>query len=59
MRKLISVLLASGFAFATAGAWAAAPAMTDAEKMEVCKAIDPATADAKTKAECKKLMEKK
>jgi hypothetical protein len=61
MRKLIPALIASTFAFASFGALAAAHggAMTDAQKMEACKTMDPAKADDKMKAECKKMMEKK
>ncbi|MFT5934203.1 MAG: hypothetical protein ACI9M6_001251 [Hydrogenophaga sp.] len=61
MRKLIPALIASTFAFASFGALAAAHggAMTDAQKMEACKNMDPAKADDKMKAECKKMMEKK
>jgi len=61
MRKLIPALIASAFAFASFGALAGSygGAMTDAQKMEACKKMDPAKADDKMKAECKKMMEKK
>lgn len=61
MRKLIPALIASTFAFASFGALASAHggAMTDAQKLEACKKMDPAKADDKMKAECKKLTEKK
>ena len=63
MNKLVSALIASTFAFASVGAFAAAHggSMSDkdkAAKMEACKKMD-AKADDKMKAECAKMMEPK
>ena len=62
MNKLLSAIVLACFATVSAGAFAAAHggAMTDkekADKMAACKAMDPAKADDKMKAECKKLQE--
>jgi uncharacterized protein YdeI (BOF family) len=62
MKKLVTMLIAASFATASVGAFAAAHggAMSDADKakkMEACKKMDPKTADDKTKAECKKMMD--
>ena len=62
MNKLLSAIFVASFATVSAGAFAAAHggAMTDkekADKMAACKAMDPAKADDKMKAECKKLEE--
>ena len=64
MRKLLSSLIALAFAAMSVSAFAAAHggAMSDkdkAEKMAACKKMDPAKADDKMKAECKKLEEPK
>ncbi|MBT9508142.1 hypothetical protein [Rhodoferax sp.] len=63
MSKLLSVLIATAFATASVGSFAASHggAMSDkdkADKMAACKKMD-AKADDKMKAECKKLEEKK
>lgn len=60
MNKLFSAIVLASLATVSAGAFAAAHggAMTDkekADKMAACKAMDPAKADDKMKAECKKL----
>ncbi|MGE5713377.1 MAG: hypothetical protein ACM32F_05840, partial [Betaproteobacteria bacterium] len=62
MKKLMSVLIATSFAAASAGAFAMSHggAMSDADKakkMEACKKMDAKTADDKMKADCKKLMD--
>lgn len=62
MNKLLSSLVVAAFATASVGAFAAAHggAMSDkdkAAKMEACKKMDPAKADDKMKADCKKMME--
>lgn len=64
MSKFLSVLIAATLATASVGAFAGSHggAMGDkekAEKMAACKKMDPAKADDKMKAECKKLEEKK
>jgi len=62
MNKLLSVLVAATLASVSFGAIAGSHggAMPDdKKKMEECKKMDPAKADEKMKAECKKLMEKK
>lgn len=64
MKKLLSSFVVVAFATASVGAFAAAHggAMSDkekAEKMAACKKMDPAKADEKMKAECKKLEEAK
>ena len=62
MNKLLSAIFVATLATVSAGAFAAAHggAMTDkekADKMAACKAMDPAKADDKMKAECKKMEE--
>jgi hypothetical protein len=62
MKKLMSVLIATSIAAASAGAFAMSHggAMSDADKakkMDACKKMDAKTADDKMKAECKKLMD--
>ena len=62
MKKLMTMLIATTFTAASAGAFAMSHggAMSDADKakkMEACKKMDPKTADDKMKAECKKLMD--
>lgn len=64
MNKLLSSLVVAAFATASMGAFAASHggAMSDkdkAEMMEKCAKMDPAKADDKMKAECKKMMEMK
>jgi len=64
MNKLISTLIVSAFAMASMGAFAGSHggAMSDKEKAEMtekCAKMDPAKADDKMKADCKKLMEMK
>ncbi|MFT6591338.1 MAG: hypothetical protein ACJA2P_002192 [Rhodoferax sp.] len=64
MNKLLSTLVIAAFASASFGAFAASHggAMTDAKKaemMEQCAKMDPAKADEKMKADCKKMMEMK
>lgn len=64
MNKLLSSLVIAAFASASMGAFAASHggAMSDkdkAEMMEKCAKMDPAKADDKMKAECKKMMEMK
>ena len=60
MSKLLSVLIAATFATVSFSSIAGSHggAMKDDKKMEECKKMDP-KADAKMKAECKKMMEKK
>lgn len=62
MEKLLSAIVVATLATVSAGAFAAAHggAMTDkekADKMAACKAMDPAKADDKMKADCKKMQE--
>ena len=62
MKKLMTMLIATTFTAASAGAFAMSHggAMSDADKakkMEACNKMDPKTADDKMKAECKKLMD--
>lgn len=62
MNKILSAIALATLATVSAGAFAAAHggAMTDkekADKMAACKAMDPAKADDKMKAECKKMEE--
>jgi hypothetical protein len=62
MIKFITILVLTTFAFASGTAFAGAHGggMSDkdkAAKMEACKKMDPAKADDKMKAECKKLMD--
>jgi len=64
MNKFISTLIVSAFAMASMGAFAGSHggAMSDKEKAEMtekCAKMDPAKADDKMKADCKKLMEMK
>lgn len=64
MNKLLYTLLIATFAMAPMGAFAASHggAMSDKEKAEMaekCAKMDPAKADDKMKADCKKLMETK
>jgi hypothetical protein len=61
MRKLPLVLIAATFAAVSFSSIAGSHggAMKDDEKIEACKKMDPAKADDKMKAECKKLMEPK
>jgi hypothetical protein len=64
MQKLLSGLVIAAFATASMGAFAAAHggAMSDKDKAEMaekCAKMDPAKADAKMKADCKKMMEMK
>ncbi len=62
MNKFLSVLIAAALASVSFGAIAGSHGgamKDDAKKMEECKKMDPAKADEKMKAECKKLMEKK
>jgi hypothetical protein len=64
MNKLLSTLVATAFAMASVGAFAGSHggAMSDKEKAEMtekCTKMDPAKADDKMKADCKKLMEMK
>jgi hypothetical protein len=61
MSKLLSVLIAATFATVSFSSIAGSHggAMKDDEKIEACKKMDPAKADDKMKAECKKLMEPK
>jgi hypothetical protein len=64
MKKLLSSLVIAAFATASMGAFAASHggAMSDkdkAEMMEKCAKMDPAKADDKMKAECKKMMDMK
>ena len=62
MNKLLSAIVVVTMATVSASAFAAAHggAMTDkekADKMAACKAMDPAKADDKMKADCKKMQE--
>jgi len=64
MNKLLHTLLTATFAMACTGAFAGSHggAMSDKEKAEMadkCAKMDPAKADDKMKADCKKLMEAK
>jgi Ni/Co efflux regulator RcnB len=64
MNKLLSTLVIAAFATASMGAFAASHggAMSDKEKAEMaekCAKMDPAKADDKMKADCKKMMEMK
>ena len=64
MNKLLSMLVIAVFATAATGAFAGSHggAMSDKEKAEMadkCAKMDPAKADDKMKADCKKLMEMK
>jgi hypothetical protein len=64
MNKLLSTLVIAAFATASIGAFAASHggAMSDKEKAEMaekCAKMDPAKADDKMKADCKKMMEMK
>ena len=64
MRKLVSAIAATVIATASVGAFAAAHggAMSDKDKAEMaekCAKMDPAKADDKMKADCKKMMEMK
>jgi hypothetical protein len=62
MKKLMTMLIATTFTAASAGAFAMSHggAMSDADKakkMEACKKMDPKSTDEKMKAECKKMMD--
>ena len=64
MNKLLSSLVIAAFATASMGAFAASHggAMSDKDKADMkekCAKMDPAKADDKMKAECKKMMEVK
>ncbi|WP_296510310.1 hypothetical protein [Rhodoferax sp.] len=61
MNKFFSIVIASAFATASFGTFAASHggAMKDDKKMEECKKMDQSKADEKMKMECKKMMEKK
>jgi Ni/Co efflux regulator RcnB len=64
MKKLLSTLVMAAFATASMGAFAMSHggAMSDKEKAEMadkCAKMDPAKADEKMKADCKKMMEMK
>lgn len=64
MNKLLSSLVVVAFASASMGAIAASHggAMSDKDKADMaekCAKMDPAKADDKMKAECKKIMEMK
>jgi len=64
MKKLLSTLVMAAFAMACATAFAASHggAMSDKDKAELtekCAKMDPAKADDKMKADCKKLAEMK
>jgi hypothetical protein len=64
MNKLLSTLVIAAFTMAATGAFAGSHggAMSDKEKAEMadkCAKMDPAKADDKMKADCKKLMETK
>lgn len=64
MNKLFTSLAIAALATASVGAFAASHggAMSDKDKaamMEKCAKMDPAKADDKMKADCKKLMETK
>jgi hypothetical protein len=59
MTKLLTAALAVAFSLGAAQVFAGAHggAMKDDAKMEACKKMDAAKADAKMKEECKKLMD--
>jgi hypothetical protein len=59
MTKFLSAVVATAFALGAASVFAGAHggAMKDDKKMEECKKMDAAKADAKMKEECKKLMD--
>ena len=59
MTKLLTAVLAAAFSLGAAQALAGAHggAMKDDAKMEACKKMDAANADAKMKEDCKKLMD--
>ena len=64
MTKLLSMLVIAAFSMASMGAFAGSHggAMSDKEKAEMkekCAKMDPAKADDKMKADCKKLSEMK
>ena len=64
MNKVLSTLVTTAFAMAATGAFAGSygGAMSDKEKAEMadkCANMDPAKAEDKMKADCKKLMEAK
>jgi hypothetical protein len=64
MKKLLSMLAVAAFSLASVGAFAGSHggAMSDKEKAELtekCAKMDPAKADDKMKADCKKLKEMK
>jgi len=64
MNKLLSTLVIAAFAMASVSAFAASHggAMSDKDKAEMtekCAKMDPAKADDKMKADCKKLAEMK
>ena len=64
MKKLLSMLAVAAFSLASVGAFAGSHggAMSDKEKAELtekCAKMDPAKADDKLKADCKKLAEMK
>ena len=64
MNKLLSMLAVAAFSMASVGAFAGSHggAMSDKEKAELtekCAKMDPAKADDKMKADCKKLKEMK
>jgi len=64
MNKLLSTLVIAAFSMASMGAFAGSHggAMSDKEKAEMkekCAKMDPAKADDKMKADCKKLSEMK
>jgi len=64
MKKLLSTLVIAAFAMASVGAFAGSHggAMSDKDKAEMkekCAKMDPAKADDKMKADCKKLSEMK
>lgn len=64
MNKLLSMLVIAAFSIASMGAFAGSHggAMSDKEKAELtekCAKMDPAKADDKMKADCKKLAEMK
>jgi hypothetical protein len=64
MNKLLSTLIIAAFSMASVGSFAGSHggAMSDKEKAEMtekCAKMDPAKADDKMKADCKKLMEMK
>jgi hypothetical protein len=64
MNKLLTTLVIAGFSLVSVGVFAASHggAMSDKEKAEMtekCAKMDPAKADEKIKADCKKLAEMK